>query len=62
MIDGHKVMALIDTGDQVLMRCESYCKAWGYEIHPVGHMLYLESTGGFKIPYLGLTEVTVQIP
>ena len=53
IIDGQKVMAPIDTRTQVSSMYESYCKTQGYEIHPVGHMLHFESTGGFSILYLG---------
>ena len=57
IVDGPKVTALIDLGAQVSSIKSGFCDLLPLEVHPLGRLLQLESTGGSVIPYLGYVEV-----
>ena len=61
IVDGQEVIALVNSGAQVLNISAQLCEDLGLEIHPLGWLLKLEGTGGAAIPYLGFVEVNLQI-
>ena len=62
VIDGHEVIALIDSDTQVLSISAQFCKDLALQIQPLGQLLELEGTGEAAIPYLGFVKVNLQIP
>ena len=62
IVDGHEVIALVDSGAQVSNISAQLCEDIGLEIQPFRQLLELEETGGAAIPYLGFVEVNLQIP
>ena len=62
IVDGQEMTALIDLGPQVSSVSSQFCENLALQIQPLGQLLELEGTGGTVIPYLGFTEVNLQIP
>ena len=62
IIDGKKVITLIDLGAKVSSVSSGFCKWITLKIHPLDRLLELEGTRGSAIPYLGYVEVNWQIP
>ena len=54
--------AEIDSGAQVSSVNSGFCEHMTLEVHPMGRLLELESTGSFAIPSLGYIDVNLQIP
>ena len=53
IIDGQKVMALINPGAQVSNVSSGFCEWMALKVHPLERLLEPEGTGGSAIPYLG---------
>ena len=62
IIDGQETIALIDSSSHVSSVSSQFCEELALEIQPLGQLLELEGTGGATIPYLGFTQVNLQIP
>ena len=62
IVDGQKVTALIDSDAQVSSISSGFCDLLALEVHPLGRLLELESTGGSIILYLGYVEANLHIP
>ena len=62
IVDGQKVTAVIDLGDQASSISSGFCNLLALEVHPLGRLLELEGTGGSISPYLGYVEINLQIP
>ena len=62
IVDGKKVIVLIDLGEQVSSVSSRFCKQMALKVHPLEWLLELEGTGGSAIPYMGYVEVNLQIP
>ena len=52
IIDRQEVIALIDSGAQVLSISAQFCKELTLQIQPLVWLLQLEGMGGAAIPYL----------
>jgi transposase InsO family protein len=61
-VEGRKATALLDTGSMVSTISDTFCEQLGLSIHPLDELLSLESAGGHHLPYLGYTEVNLNVP
>ena len=61
-VDGEKVTILIDSGVQISSITVSLARTLKLEIKNLKTKLYLEATGGLKVPYLGNVETQLKIP
>ena len=62
IIDGQRVIALINSGAQFSSVSSGFCEQMTLKVHPLDSLLELEGTRGSAIPYLGYVEVNLQIP
>ena len=62
MINGHPVIALLDTGSQVTHISEAFCQANNIQIQPLDKLVEIEGTGGDLIKYIGYIEATLTLP
>ena len=62
IVDGQGMTALIDSGAWVSSISSKFCRDLVLQNQPLCWLLELEGTGGSAIPYLGFTEVNLQIP
>ena len=60
-IQGHKCIALVDTGSMVSTICEDLCKQLNLDIQPLGDLIQLEGAGGHQLTYLGFVGANIQL-
>ena len=61
-VEGQSIKALIDSGAQILAISESMVKTLGLPFQQLHTLLHLEGTARVDVPYLGYTEVRLDIP
>ena len=62
ILDGQKVIMLINLGGQVSSVSSGFCEQMALKVHPPDRLLKLEGTRRATILYLGYAEVNLQIP
>ena len=61
-VEGQSMKALIDSGAQISAISESMVKTLGLPFWQLHTLLHLEGAGGLDVPYLGYTELRLDIP
>ena len=61
IVDGQKVIALIDSGAKVSNISSGFCEQMAQKVHPLDRLLKLEGTNRAAIQYLVYVEVNLQI-
>ena len=62
LVKGQRMKALIDSGAQISAISESMVKTLGLPFWQLHTLLHLEGASGVYVPYLGYTEVRLDIP
>jgi transposase InsO family protein len=62
VVEGKTANALLDTGSMISTISETYCRKLGLRVLPLDELITVEAAGGHKLPYLGYTEVNLELP
>ena len=62
LVEGQNFTVLVDSGAQVSTMNILVVQKLGCPLHTLQTILNIERTGGGKVPYLGYTELELQIP
>ena len=62
IVNNEWVTALVDSGAQILAISMAFAKRYGLPIWQLQQLLDFEGFGGVDIPYIGYTQIHLQIP
>ena len=62
IVNNEQVTALVDSGAQILAVSMAFAKHHGLPIWQLQQLLDFEGFGGVDIPYIGYTQIQLQVP